>query len=169
MSMAEQYEYLRTRLVSRRTLVTAGAVAGGGLLAGCAKKSASPTPATSAVRAHGRGAWRQGRPRGPGRRLDRPDAGRDRVRHGGRDLYSFPSGIEDSYEGHVTRHGAVRSFHWTEGQHNVAETVEWSRVRYTGFSFLKVEAAAGTTPRLSVSAPAQSGARIDHFEIRPGG
>ncbi|MER7185838.1 hypothetical protein ABT404_41360 [Streptomyces hyaluromycini] len=32
MSMAEQYEYLRARLVSRRTLVTAGAVAGGGLV-----------------------------------------------------------------------------------------------------------------------------------------
>ena len=35
MSMAEQHEYLRTRLMRRRTLVTAGAVAAGGLLTGC--------------------------------------------------------------------------------------------------------------------------------------
>ncbi|MFK0285111.1 purple acid phosphatase family protein [Streptomyces sp. NPDC090499] len=88
---------------------------------------------------------------------------------GGRDLYGFPSGVRDSYEGHVTRHDAVHSFHWAKGQHNVAETVEWSRVRYAGFSFLRVEAEAGTAPRLTVSALAQSGARIDHFEIRRGG
>ncbi|MEV7324719.1 metallophosphoesterase family protein [Streptomyces sp. NPDC093970] len=88
---------------------------------------------------------------------------------GGRNLYSFPSGVKDSYEGHVTRHDAVSSFHWAKGQHNVPETVEWSRVRYTGYSFLRVEAEAGTTPRLRVSALAQSGARVDHFEIRRGG
>ncbi|MER7835117.1 hypothetical protein ABTY98_04175 [Streptomyces sp. NPDC096040] len=64
-----------------------------------------------------------------------------------------------------TRDGIV----WAKGQRNVAETVEWSRVRYTGFSFLRVEAEAGTTPRLRVSAPARSGARVDHFEIRRGG
>ena len=40
MSMAEQYEYLNTRLSRRRTLVTAGAVAGG-LLTGCTSASGS--------------------------------------------------------------------------------------------------------------------------------
>lgn len=55
MSMAEQYEYLRTKLTRRRTLVSAGAVAAGGLLAGCAGrasadgKAALPSPATSKV------------------------------------------------------------------------------------------------------------------------
>ena len=39
MSMAEQHEYLRTRLSRRRTLVTAGAVASG-LLTGCSGSSA---------------------------------------------------------------------------------------------------------------------------------
>ncbi|MEV5959473.1 fibronectin type III domain-containing protein [Streptomyces sp. NPDC051987] len=101
------------------------------------------------------------------------DPTRDGIVHvtaggGGRDLYGFPSGVRDSYEGHVTRHEPVDTFHWAKGQHNVAETVEWSRVRYAGFSFLRVEAEAGATPRLRVSALAQSGARIDHFEVRRG-
>src|SRR4051812_50024383 len=47
MTMAEQHEYLRTKLSRRRTLVTAGAVAGG-LLTGCAgNSSASPATAPS--------------------------------------------------------------------------------------------------------------------------
>ncbi|MGW0579661.1 fibronectin type III domain-containing protein, partial [Streptomyces sp. NPDC002920] len=47
MSMAEQYEYLRTRLTRRRTLVTAGAVAAGGLLTGCGGDSPAPRTSTS--------------------------------------------------------------------------------------------------------------------------
>ncbi|MEU6573821.1 metallophosphoesterase family protein [Streptomyces sp. NPDC046805] len=87
---------------------------------------------------------------------------------GGRDLYSFPSGVKDSYEGHVTRHDAVKTFRWTKSRTQEAESAEWSRVRYTGFSLLSVEAEAGTSPRLKVSALAQSGDRIDHFEVRRG-
>ncbi|MFF2933842.1 purple acid phosphatase family protein [Streptomyces mirabilis] len=87
---------------------------------------------------------------------------------GGKDLYGFPSGVQDSYEGHVGRHESVSSFHWTKSQDQQGETVEWSRVRYAGFSFLSVEAEAGTTPRLKVSALAESGERIDHFEVRRG-
>src|SRR5687767_4312305 len=50
MSMAEQHEYLRTKLTRRRTLVTAGAVAAGGLLTGCGDSgsSGSPSATTSA-------------------------------------------------------------------------------------------------------------------------
>ncbi|MFF2510818.1 purple acid phosphatase family protein [Streptomyces sp. NPDC058086] len=88
---------------------------------------------------------------------------------GGKDLYGFPSGVKDSYEGHVGRHESVSSFHWTKSQDQQRETVEWSRVRYAGFSFLSVEAEAGTAPRLKVSALAESGRRIDHFEVRRGG
>ncbi|MET7685528.1 metallophosphoesterase family protein [Streptomyces sp. NPDC005423] len=87
---------------------------------------------------------------------------------GGRDLYGFPSGVKESYEGHVTRHGAVETLEWTKGRHAKAETAEWSRVRYRGFSFLSVEAESGTAPKLTVSALAQSGERIDHFEVRRG-
>ena len=58
MNMAEQYEYLRTKLTRRRTLVTAGAMAAGGLLTGCGGKSTTDgkaaggrtsSPATSKV------------------------------------------------------------------------------------------------------------------------
>jgi hypothetical protein len=55
----------------------------------------------------------------------------------------------------------------------VTETVEWSRVRYTGYSFLAVEVepapkghtAKGHTAKLTVSALAESGERIDHFTV----
>lgn len=85
---------------------------------------------------------------------------------GGRDLYGFPPGVRNSYEGQVVDRESVDSFHWTRSQNQQRETVTWSRVRYAGFSFLSVEAEAGTTPRLKVSALAESGRRIDHFEVR---
>ncbi|MDX2783222.1 hypothetical protein PV379_38840, partial [Streptomyces caniscabiei] len=44
MSMAEQHEYLRTKLSRRRTLVTAGSLAAGGLLAGCGGPDSSASP-----------------------------------------------------------------------------------------------------------------------------
>ncbi|MFJ4786947.1 purple acid phosphatase family protein [Streptomyces sp. NPDC088794] len=87
---------------------------------------------------------------------------------GGRDLYGFPSGVKESYEGHVTRHDSVDTFRWTKSHGSAQETVEWSRVRYRGFSFLSVEAESGSRPALKVSALAQSGERIDHFEVRRG-
>ena len=69
-----------------------------------------------------------------------------------------------------THRESVESFHWTKSQQcQDPETVEWSRVRYTGFSFLSVEAeTAVRAPKLTVSALAQSGKRIDHFEVRRG-
>ncbi|AVH56314.1 MULTISPECIES: purple acid phosphatase family protein [Streptomyces] len=86
----------------------------------------------------------------------------------GKSLYGFPDGVKDSYEGKVTGHEAVDTFHWTKSQQRNDDTVEWSRVRYTGYSFLSVEAEAGTAPRLKVSALAESGKRIDYFEVRRG-
>ncbi|TLS44138.1 metallophosphoesterase family protein [Streptomyces montanus] len=87
---------------------------------------------------------------------------------GGKELYSFPASVKDSYEGHVDDRDSVESFHWTKSKNQREETVEWSRVRYTGFSFLSVEAVGGAAPRLKVSALAQNGKRIDHFEVRRG-
>jgi hypothetical protein len=86
----------------------------------------------------------------------------------GKDLYRFPEGVKDSYEGEVADRESVDTFHWTEARERNRDTVEWSRVRYTGFSFLSVEAQAGADPRLRVSALAESGERIDHFEVRRG-
>jgi hypothetical protein len=87
---------------------------------------------------------------------------------GGRDLYGFPAGVAESYEGHVTGHEAVETFRWTKSRDTAAETVQWSRVRHRGFSFLTVEAVGGPAPRLTVSARASDGARIDRFEVRRG-
>ncbi|KPI01367.1 metallophosphoesterase [Actinobacteria bacterium OK074] len=88
---------------------------------------------------------------------------------GGRDLYGFPGGVKDSYEGHVADRESVDTFHWTKDQGQAHESVEWSRVRYAGFSFLAVTAESGSRPRLTVSALAQNGERIDHFEVRRSG
>ncbi|MDQ0774290.1 hypothetical protein QF026_002756 [Streptomyces aurantiacus] len=86
----------------------------------------------------------------------------------GKSLYSFPSGVKDSYEGKVADRESVETYHWTRSRNQNPDTVEWSRVRYTGYSFLSVEAEAGPAPRLKVSALAESGRRIDHFEVRRG-
>ncbi|MDN0199628.1 metallophosphoesterase family protein [Streptomyces sp. S.PNR 29] len=87
---------------------------------------------------------------------------------GGKELYGFPAGVKESYEGNESDHEPVGTFRWTKSRDTRAESVEWSRVRYRGFSFLSVEAESGTAPRLKVSALASSGERIDHFEVRRG-
>ncbi|KIF67811.1 hypothetical protein HY68_02790 [Streptomyces sp. AcH 505] len=81
----------------------------------------------------------------------------------GKGLYDFPA--PDSYERHVSGQESVPSYHWKQGGEKVTETVEWSRVRYTGFSFLAVEVTGGNRPRLDVSALAESCKRVDHFTI----
>lgn len=83
----------------------------------------------------------------------------------GKDLYDFPVGVKDSYEGNVEDRESILSFHWTKARLPDPDTVEWSRVRYTGFSFLAVEVTAGAHPKLTVSALAESGERVDHFEV----
>ncbi|MFE6332866.1 purple acid phosphatase family protein [Streptomyces sp. NPDC057798] len=87
---------------------------------------------------------------------------------GGKDLYGFPAGVEESYEGRVKDRESVDTFRWTRSRSVKKETVEWSRVRYRGFSVLKVEAVPGAGARLKVSALAHDGKRIDHFEVRRG-
>ncbi|MGW5941814.1 purple acid phosphatase family protein [Streptomyces celluloflavus] len=84
----------------------------------------------------------------------------------GKSLYSFP--VPDSYEGHVKDLDHVDTYHWAKGKVKEKETVEWSRVRYTGYSFLAVEVEPGHRPRMKVTALAESGERIDHFEVTRG-
>ncbi|MFV8129718.1 purple acid phosphatase family protein [Streptomyces syringium] len=85
----------------------------------------------------------------------------------GKALYDFP--VPDSYEGRVKDLDGIASYHWGKGRVKRPETVEWSRVRYTGFSFLAVEAEPGRHPRLRVTALAESGARVDYFEVTRSG
>ncbi|MFD7893827.1 purple acid phosphatase family protein [Streptomyces sp. NPDC059743] len=81
----------------------------------------------------------------------------------GKTLYSFP--VPDSYESRPAELESVPSYHWEPGGAKAAETVEWSRVRYTGFSFLAVEVTTGHRPQLKVTALAETGERVDHFTV----
>ncbi|OON79719.1 purple acid phosphatase family protein [Streptomyces tsukubensis] len=81
----------------------------------------------------------------------------------GKALYDFPA--PDSYEGHEHHVDSVDTYH-TQKDGKKTETVEWSRVRYTGFSFLAVEVTTGRRPELKVTALAESGERVDHFTIK---
>lgn len=84
----------------------------------------------------------------------------------GKALYDFP--VPDSYEGHLDERDSVPTFRWTEERERERSRVEWSRVRYTGFSFLAVESRPGDRPSLAVTALAESGRRVDHFTVSRG-
>ncbi|WSX27724.1 hypothetical protein OG520_11650 [Streptomyces sp. NBC_00984] len=163
MSMAEQHDYLRARLTRRgvlRTSVATAAVAGAGLGTGLA---ASPAYAAPTVPASRRTSTQvDGSPVAPfGRHLAYGADPRTQ-----KALYNFP--VPDTYEGHVQDLDSVDTYHAVKGGGKATETVEWSRVRYTGFSFLAVEVEPGRHARMKVTALAESGERIDHFEIRRG-
>ncbi|MCA6096073.1 metallophosphoesterase family protein [Streptomyces sp. SCA3-4] len=81
----------------------------------------------------------------------------------GKALYDF--GVTDSHEGRVRNLDSVPGYQWRKGRVKSAETVEWSRVRYTGYSFLAVEAEPGRHPRLKVTALSEGGSRIDRFDV----
>ncbi|GHF67466.1 hypothetical protein GCM10018783_40940 [Streptomyces griseosporeus] len=83
----------------------------------------------------------------------------------GRSLYAFSA--EQSYEGHEKDLGSVASFVCVQGGKR-AETVEWSRVRYLDYSFLRVDvtpAPKGRYATLKVQGIAETGERVDHFTV----
>jgi hypothetical protein len=57
---------------------------------------------------------------------------------------------------------------WANGKVKVPETVTWSRVRFTGYSFIAVDVApanAGGTAKLTVRALKQDGTELDRVVI----
>jgi hypothetical protein len=83
----------------------------------------------------------------------------------GRSLYAFSA--EQSYEGHEKDLDSVSSFVCVQGGKQ-AETVEWSRVRYLDYSFLRVDvtpAPRGRYATLKVQGIAETGERVDHFTV----
>jgi hypothetical protein len=85
---------------------------------------------------------------------------------GGYVLYGFP--VPDSYESRVRDLDSVPSYYWGDDGEKVTETVDWSRVRYTGYSFLTVDVAPareGRTTTMTVRALAENGAEIDRFTV----
>jgi hypothetical protein len=92
----------------------------------------------------------------------------------GKSLYSFPTGVPDSYFGNVDNDPSITSFQWELGSSPstpVANpiTVDWSRVRYTGYGLLVMDstpAYAGKDSRLAVRALMEDGVTlIDEFTI----
>ncbi|MEV0531988.1 metallophosphoesterase family protein [Kitasatospora sp. NPDC050463] len=84
----------------------------------------------------------------------------------GRSLYGFDA--PDTYEGHENRLDSVDTYHFAKGGVKVTEKVEWSRVRYTGYSFLKVDvtpAQLGQKSSMKVTALAENGTQVDHYTI----
>ncbi|MEE4543908.1 metallophosphoesterase family protein [Streptomyces sp. V4-01] len=84
----------------------------------------------------------------------------------GRSLYNFPA--PDTFEGSENPVDTVTTWHSAKGGGKVTDTVNWSRVRYTGYSFISVDvepARSGRESTLTVSAIAETGKRIDHFTV----
>ncbi|MFE0024198.1 fibronectin type III domain-containing protein [Amycolatopsis sp. NPDC059021] len=80
---------------------------------------------------------------------------------GGKSVYSFP--VPDTFS------GEYQSYHWVEDGSKVTETVGWSRVRYTGYSFLAIDvqpAWLGRKTTLTVRTLRNDGAEIDRFTLR---
>jgi hypothetical protein len=91
----------------------------------------------------------------------------------GKSLYDFPSGVPDSYEGNVNNDDSIATFQWEIGSSPANPTqnpitVDWSRVRYTGYALLVVDSIPGASnrPALSVRAVMEDGVTvIDEFRI----
>jgi hypothetical protein len=84
----------------------------------------------------------------------------------GRGLYGFP--VPDSYAGHVADLDTVPSYVWANGKIKLAETVTWSRVRYTGFSFLAVDVEPADQHQrttLTLRALTEAGVEIDRVVL----
>ena len=84
----------------------------------------------------------------------------------GNSLYSFPA--KDSYDGAVDDVSPIASFVNGPGQTKTAESVTWSRVRYTGYCLLAIDsapAARGRTSKLTVRAVDGFGAEIDRVVL----
>jgi hypothetical protein len=82
------------------------------------------------------------------------------------EVYSFP--VPDSYAGHVNDLDTVPSYVWGSGGVKVTETVTWSRVRYTGYSFLAVDvqpAEPGRETTLTLRAVTENGTEIDRVVL----
>jgi hypothetical protein len=85
---------------------------------------------------------------------------------GGESLYDFNA--PDSYEGFIDNDSAVPGFVNEPGGTTTDETVNWSRVRYTGYCLLVVEstpASRGGTSRLNIRGLAEDGTELDRIVL----
>ncbi|GAA2337338.1 metallophosphoesterase [Streptomyces kunmingensis] len=84
----------------------------------------------------------------------------------GKSLYAFP--VADTYEGHEKAVDPFQSYVVQPDGSKKSVTVDWSRVRYTNYSFLRVDvepAPVGRTATLTVRGLAETGEEIDRFVV----
>ncbi|WP_394940463.1 purple acid phosphatase family protein [Psychromicrobium sp. YIM B11713] len=85
----------------------------------------------------------------------------------GKSLYSFPA--PDTYAGAIKEHQQVDSYFWSAPRAKTKETIDWSRVRFTGFAFLRIDAtprpSANLDSKLHVRALMPNGTLVDEFTV----
>jgi len=85
----------------------------------------------------------------------------------GNSLYSFTA--SDSYEGEVDNDAAVTSWYRNSSGGETAETVDWSRIRYTGYALLAVDsepASHGSKAKLVLRALNEYNVEVDKLTIQ---
>ncbi|GGJ87549.1 hypothetical protein GCM10010123_16430 [Pilimelia anulata] len=92
---------------------------------------------------------------------------------GGGGLYNFPKGAPESYLGRVKDVDEVGTYHWGPGRTKIREKVAWSRVRYTGHSYVAIDVVparpgglATMTMRTVTAAGKDAGTEVDRLTLR---
>ncbi|GAB2667522.1 metallophosphoesterase [Gordonia jinhuaensis] len=85
---------------------------------------------------------------------------------GGRPRYAFQDGEKETYRGNVLSDNEVpNSYVWTSDGQKQAEAVEWSRVRFRNYAFIKVDVAPGVpgvvNSEMTISAIDEYGREFD--------
>ena len=84
----------------------------------------------------------------------------------GESLYQFP--VADTYENNVDNVAPFSAYVRSSTGAEVPETVDWSRVRYTGYALLAVDSipgSHGSAPQLVLRGVNEYGVEIDHLTI----
>ncbi|HTJ69730.1 MAG TPA: metallophosphoesterase family protein [Actinospica sp.] len=85
----------------------------------------------------------------------------------GNSLYSFTA--SDSYEGAVDDDSSITTWYRNSSGGQTAETIDWSRVRYTGYSLLVVDSKPGShgvKPKLVLRAINEDSVEVDRLTIQ---
>jgi hypothetical protein len=87
---------------------------------------------------------------------------------GGRPRYDFQPGEPETYRGNEVADTFVsNSYVWTAGGDKQTEAVGWSRVRYRGYAFVRVDVRPGTfVSEMDVVAVDEYGRELDKVTYR---
>jgi hypothetical protein len=85
----------------------------------------------------------------------------------GNSLYSFTA--SDSYEGAIDDDTSISSWYRDSSGGKTNETIDWSRIRYTGYALLAVTSEPGsrkTKPKLVLRALNENNVEVDRLTIQ---